>query len=94
MKDAKILIVDDSPFQIALLRDILTENGFDVVGEAQSLEEVISEVNRVKPDLVTMDMTIPGTDGFECTREIHKIDSNIKVIIVSSMMDDELIKKS
>lgn len=94
MKDVKILIVDDSPFQIALLRDTLTENGFNVVGEAQSLEEVISEVNRVKPDLVTMDMTIPGTDGFECTRAIQDIDSNIKVIIVSSMMDEELIKKA
>ena len=41
-----------------------------------------------------MDMTIPGTDGFECTQEIHKIDSNIKVIIVSSMMDDEIVKKA
>lgn len=94
MKDVKILIVDDSPFQISILRDTLTENGFDVVGEAQSLEEVIDEVNKIKPDLVTMDMTIPGTDGFECTKEIHKIDSNIKVIIVSSMMDDELVKKA
>lgn len=94
MKSINVLIVDDSPFQIALLRDTLTENGFNVVGEAQSLEEVISEVGRLKPDLVTMDMTIPGTDGFECTREIHKIDSNIKVVIVSSMMDDELINKA
>lgn len=94
MKSINVLIVDDSPFQITLLRDTLTENGFNVVGEAQSLEEVISEVGRLKPDLVTMDMTIPGTDGFECTREIHKIDSNIKVVIVSSMMDDELINKA
>lgn len=94
MKEVKILIVDDSPFQIALLRDVLSENGFNVVGQAQSLEEVIEEVKRTKPNLVTMDMTIPGTDGFECTREIHKIDSNIKVIIVSSMMDDELIRKA
>lgn len=94
MKEVKILTVDDSPFQVALLQDCLTENGFKVVGQAGSLEEVIEEVKRVKPDLVTMDMTIPGTDGFECTREIHKIDSNIKVIIVSSMMDDELIKKA
>lgn len=94
MKDVKILIVDDSPFQISILRDTLTENGFNVIGEAQSLEEVIAEVNREKPDLVTMDMTIPGTDGFECTKEIHKIDSNIKVIIVSSMMDEELVRKA
>jgi CheY-specific phosphatase CheX len=41
-----------------------------------------------------MDMTIPGTDGFECTREIHKINPNTKVIIVSSMMDDEIVKKA
>jgi len=94
MKDVRILIVDDSPFQIALLTDVLTEGGFDVVGEAKSLEEVIEEVGRIRPELVTMDMTLPGTDGFECTRAIHKIDKNIKVIIVSSMMDDELIRKA
>ncbi|MBU3199138.1 response regulator [Clostridium estertheticum] len=94
MKDVKVLIVDDSPFQIALLTDVLTESGFDVVGEAKSLEEVIEEVTRVRPDLVTMDMTLPGTDGFECTRAIHKIDKDIKVIIVSSMMDDELVRKA
>jgi len=94
MKKVNIVIVDDSAFQIALLRDVLTENGFNVVGEASSLEETIEVVTNTKPDLVTMDMTIPGTDGFECTREIHKIDSNIKVIIVSSMMDDEIVKKA
>ncbi len=94
MKKVNIVIVDDSAFQIALLRDLLTEGGFNVVGEASSLEETIEVVTDTKPDLVTMDMTIPGTDGFECTQEIHKIDSNIKVIIVSSMMDDEIVKKA
>jgi len=94
MKNVNIVIVDDSPFQIALLRDLLTENGFNVVGEASSLEETIEVVTNTKPDLVTMDMTIPGTDGFECTREIHKINPNIKVIIVSSMMDDEIVRKA
>ena len=94
MKNVNIVIVDDSPFQIALLRDLLTESGFNVVGEASSLEETIEVVTNTKPDLVTMDMTIPGTDGFECTREIHKINSNIKVIIVSSMMDDEIVRKA
>ena len=94
MKNVNIVIVDDSPFQIALLRDLLTENGFNVVGEASSLEETIEVVTDTKPDLVTMDMTIPGTDGFECTEAIHKINSNIKVIIVSSMMDDEIVRKA
>ena len=94
MKDTRILIVDDSAFQIALLSDVLEEQGFEVVGQAMSLEEVKSEVKRTKPDLVTMDLTIPGTDGFECTKAVHDIDSNIKVIVVSSMMDEELINKA
>ena len=94
MISSNSLIVDDSPFQIALLSDVLEEQGFEVVGQAMSLEEVKSEVKRTKPDLVTMDLTIPGTDGFECTKAVHDIDSNIKVIVVSSMMDEELINKA
>ena len=94
MKDINVMIVDDSPFQIALLSDALEEKGFNVIGQASSLEEVKTEVEKLKPDVVTMDMTIPGTDGFECTEAILKIDNSIKVIIVSSMMDDELIERA
>lgn len=94
MKKTRIVIVDDSPFSIAMLRDMLVENAFEVVGEATSLEETIEVVSKLKPDIVTMDMTMPGTDGIECTRAIHNIDSNINVIIVSSMMDDEIVKKA
>lgn len=43
---------------------------------------------------MTMDMTLPGTDGFECTRTVHDIDKSIKVIVISAMMDDELIKEA
>lgn len=94
MKQTKIVIVDDSPFQITILSDLLTDSGFEVLGSASSLEETIEAVQNLKPDLVTMDMTIPGTDGLECTRAIHKIDPTIKVIVVSSMMDEEIIKQA
>ena len=94
MQSLRVLIVDDSIFSISILRDILTENGFEVVGEATNLQEVIKEVSEKKPDLVTMDMTMPGTDGIECTKEIKKIDRNIKVLIVSSMMDDEIVNSA
>lgn len=94
MSKAKIVIVDDSLFSRALTRDILKSKGFEVVGEAGCLEEVISVVSETKPDLVTMDITMPGADGFQCTKEVHNIDPNIKVIIASSMMDDEIIKKA
>lgn len=94
MKKVRIVIVDDSSFSIAFIRNILEENGFEVVGEAGDLEEVKTVVEETKPDLVTMDMTLPGTDGLECTRAIHKIDKNIKVIVVSSMMDEEIVHQA
>lgn len=91
MKDVRIVIVDDSAFSVQFIQDILESHGFQVVGDACSLEEVKKIVADKKPDLVTMDMTLPGTDGFECTKAIHEIDKNIKVIVVSSMMDEEIV---
>ncbi len=94
MKDIRIVIVDDSAFSISFIRNILGNNGFDVVGDAGSLEEVKAVVKDKKPTLVTMDMTLPGTDGLECTRAIHEIDENIKVIVISSMMDEEIVNEA
>lgn len=94
MKEIKVVVVDDSPFSVAMISNILTEKGFRVVGSANCLKEAVPVIMELKPDLVTMDMTMPGADGIVCTEAIHKIDPNIKVIIVSSMMDDEIIRKA
>jgi len=92
MEGIDVVVVDDSPFSVTFISEILAENGFNVVGSADSLESVVEVVKEKKPNLVTMDMTMPGTDGFECTRAIHAIDKSIKVIMVSSMMDDEIVR--
>lgn len=94
MTGIRVVIVDDSMFSIAVIKNILEENGFEVVGEAGCLEEVKAVIQEKRPALVTMDMTLPGTDGLECTRAIHEIDHNIKVVVVSSMMDDEILKEA
>lgn len=94
MGKIRIVIVDDSSFSIAFIKGILEENGYEVVGEAGTLDEVKAVVKDKMPTLVTMDMTLPGTDGLECTRAIHEIDENIKVIVVSSMMDEEILKEA
>ncbi|WP_353093838.1 response regulator [Tissierella praeacuta] len=94
MDKKRVVIVDDSYFSVVLIKDILENNEFEVVGHAGSLEELISVVSEAKPDIVTMDVTMPDTDGFECTKEVHKIDKNIKVIMISAMMDDEIVKKA
>ena len=94
MKEIKVVVVDDSPFSVGMISNMLTSKGFNVVGSANGLEEAVKAVTSLKPDLVTMDMTMPGADGIVCTKAIHKIDPNIKVIIVSSMMDDEIVHKA
>jgi len=92
MTGVRVVIVDDSAFSIAIIKNILEGQGIEVVGEAGTLEEVKAVVRETKPTLVTMDMTLPGTDGLECTRAIHEIDSSINVIVISSMMDDEILQ--
>ncbi|PJI07769.1 MULTISPECIES: response regulator [Clostridium] len=94
MENTRIVIVDDSPFSVSIITDILIKNGFNVVGSAGSLEEVKEVVEKLKPNLVTMDMVLSDSDGFECTKAVHEVDPNIKVIAVSSMMDDEIMKKA
>jgi DNA-binding NarL/FixJ family response regulator len=94
MKEIKIVVVDDSPFSVAMLSNILEENGFKVVGSANCLQEAVKAVSELQPDIVTMDMTMPGADGIECTKAIHVVNPDIKVIIVSSMMDDEIVRNA
>lgn len=94
MGQVKIVIVDDSPFSVAMISNILTQNGFDVVGNAGNLEQTVEAVSKLKPDIVTMDISMPGADGIECTKAVHIIDPNIKVIIISSMLDDEIVRSA
>ncbi|HWQ60821.1 MAG TPA: response regulator [Negativicutes bacterium] len=89
MAAIKVMIVDDSPFSRAMLAEMLTEGGCEVVGEAESLESLVDTYSQCKPDVVTMDIAMPGADGFECTNVLHLHDPAAKVILVSSMMDDE-----
>lgn len=94
MEKKRIMIVDDSSFSIAYIRGILEENGYEIVGTAGTLEEVKEIASRERPDLVTMDMTLIGTDGLECTKAIRDIDQSIKVLVVSSMMDEEIVNQA
>ena len=94
MKEVKVVVVDDSPFSVAMLTNTLEENGFKVVGSANCLQEAVKAVSELNPDVVTMDMTMPGADGIEVTKAVHLVNPEIKVIIVSSMMDDEIVRNA
>ena len=66
-----ILVVDDSPTELHLLREILTRNGFSVT-TVSSGEESIEKLKSMKPDLILMDVVMPGMSGFEATRSITR----------------------
>ncbi|AFV02933.1 Chemotaxis regulator - transmits chemoreceptor signals to flagelllar motor components CheY [Dehalobacter sp. DCA] len=83
------MVVDDSLFSRTLIVEILRDSGLEVVGEADSYDSLIETYDRCKPDIVTMDIVMPDMDGFECSRALFVKDPNAKIILVSSMKDEE-----
>lgn len=90
----RILIVDDAIFMRMKLKDILEKNGFEVVGEAQNGKEAIEKYKAEKPDLVTMDITMPEMDGVAALRGIMDIDSSAKVIMCSAMGQQSMVMEA
>ncbi|KHF39768.1 response regulator [Halalkalibacter okhensis] len=88
---AKVLIVDDAAFMRMMIKDILTKNGFDVVGEANDGAEAIEKFKEVSPDLVTMDITMPEMDGITALKEIRAIDPSAKIIMCSAMGQQSMV---
>lgn len=81
----KILVVDDSPTERFFLSDLLTKNGYTVL-TAESGEEALTKSREAVPDLILMDIVMPGTNGFQTTREINRDPAiaHIPVIICTS----------
>jgi len=88
----KILIVDDAAFMRLSLKTMLEKNGFEVVGEAENGRKAIEKYKILKPDVVTMDITMPDMDGVEALSEIMKFDSKANVIMLSAMGQEEKIR--
>lgn len=78
-----VLIVDDVAFMRKILTDIFTNNDFNVVGEAGDGETALEQYIKLKPDFVTMDITMPSIDGISAVRNIIKYDNDAKIIICS-----------
>ena len=80
----KILIVDDSRTSRKMLRTILEDNGYEVIGEGQNGEEGIRLFKELKPDLTTLDITMPIMDGIETLRKILNYDSKAKIVMITA----------
>jgi two-component system chemotaxis response regulator CheY len=87
----RVLIVDDAAFMRMMLRDILAKNGFEVAGEAENGKIAVQMYNELKPDIVTMDITMPEMDGIAAVKEIKASDPAAKVVMVSAMGQQAMV---
>ena len=87
----KILIVDDAAFMRMMIKDILTKNGYEVVGEAADGIQAVEKYNELKPDLVTMDITMPEKDGIAALKEIKAANPGATIIMCSAMGQQAMV---
>ncbi|NLM03880.1 MAG: response regulator [Clostridiales bacterium] len=86
-----ILIVDDAAFMRMMIKDVLTKNGFNVVGEAENGVKAVEKFKELNPNLTIMDITMPEMDGIQAVREIKKIDPNANIVMCSAMGQQAMV---
>lgn len=91
---ARILIVDDAAFMRMMLNDIFVDGGYNVAGQAENGEDAVRIYQELKPDLVTMDIVMPGAGGISALKNILKEDPEANVLIVSALGQKALVKEA
>lgn len=89
-----VLIVDDSKFMRNIIIKILKKNNIEIAGEASNGKEAVLKYKELKPEVVTMDLTMREMTGIEAVEEIIKIDPKAKIIVCSAMGQQEIIKEA
>ena len=88
----RVLVADDhNLFRYGIKAMLANAEGFEVVGEAATGEEVVEKVAHTRPDIVLMDIQMPGINGIEATRRILERDPNIGVVVVTMFEDDDSV---
>jgi two-component system chemotaxis response regulator CheY len=90
----KILVVDDSILMINNIKAYIENLGHSVVGEAMNGNEAVKLCSELKPDLITMDITMPDMDGISAIEKIKEFDSNVNVVVLTSHSQEEVVMRS
>jgi two-component system chemotaxis response regulator CheY len=88
----KVLVVDDAAFMRITIKNTLAKNGFEVVGEAENGAVAVEKFKELKPDVVTMDITMPEMSGLDALKAIVSLDSAAQVIMVSAMGQEAMVR--
>lgn len=91
---ARILVVDDAMFMRSMLKDVLKKGGHEVVGEAENGRVAVLKYKELRPDLVTLDITMPESDGVEALIGILAYDPHAKCIMCSAMGQQSMVLKA
>jgi two-component system chemotaxis response regulator CheY len=92
--NSTVLVCDDAVFMRTMISDILTQAGFDIVGEAESGTQAVEKYRALKPDLVTMDIIMPDMGGIEAVRAITDFDPQARVLMCSAMGQQALVAEA
>ena len=87
----RILVVDDANFMRMIVKDTLSPKGFEICGEATNGNEAVAQYLALKPDLVTMDITMKGKDGLEAAKEILTKDPNARIVMVTALGQEKML---
>ncbi len=90
----RVLIADDAAFMREMLREILTEGGYEVVAEAADGEETLARFNEHHPDVVTLDIVMPGKSGLEVLRELTALHKGACVVMCSALGQEALVMEA
>ncbi len=87
----RVLIVDDASVVRLLINKVLVKGGFEIVGEAVNGIDALAKYKELKPDIVTMDITMPEADGIQATKDIIAFDADAKIVMLSGIDQKEML---
>jgi len=90
----RVMVVDDAMFMRASLKMMLEKNGYEIAGEAENGAIAVQKYKEIKPDFVTMDITMPEMDGLQALKLIKQYDADAKIVIVSAMGQEPVVKEA
>jgi len=89
-----VLVVDDAAFMRLAIKNVLEKSGFKVIADAKNGQEGVEKYFEFHPDIVTMDITMPDMTGIEALKKIHQVDSKAKVVMISAMGQERMVKEA